>query len=184
MRRTGSQPQNIRQVANLLAIIKDALGLVIPPESCPFDFIDINEDGPLRDEYHKARRDNRMWRWKMAGAILILLGFCVWVVFMSDYTRAADVDTRVEAAVKPIQSEMMQVKNLIESATQTNATLTKAIIEQLAAREADTICRTLGRQKKETDYNERRRLRGEADEAQERYREFKKDYYPESRCEG
>ena len=169
-------------MADLVEAVRSALGLVIPPESCPFDFIDV-EEGPLRDEFHKARRANRAWRWKIAGAIMALGGFGIWVVFMSTYTRASEVDRKIAEALKPIQEEVSQIKILIQTATQTNTTMTKAIIEQLATREADTICRTISRQQKETDPNERRRLRNEADEAQDRYKEYKNEYYPEARCD-
>lgn len=170
-------------VADAVETAKAVLGVVIPPESCPLDFIDVPEEGPLRQAYHKARRENRSWRWRVAGAILGLIGFGVWVLFASGYTRASEVDQKIAQAIKPIQEEVAQIKLLVQSAADTNATMTRAIIEQLATREADAICRTLARQKKETDPDERRRLRSEADEAQDRYRDYKKEYYPESRCD-
>lgn len=170
-------------VADVVGIVRETLGMVMPPESCPFDFIDVEEEGPLREEYHKARRENRTWRWKIAGAVFILLGFSSWVIFMSGYTRAEDVDEKITAAINPVQQEMTQIKVMVLSTQTSNQELSKAIFEQLAAREADTICRKLLDQKKVTDYMERRRLRGEADQAQERYKGYKKEYYPESRCE-
>lgn len=161
---------------------REALGLVMPPDSCPFDFIDVNEEGPIREEFHKARRENRRWRWRIAGAVLCLIGFSVWVFFFSGFTLAADVDKKIKDAIQPIQVEIQNVSTKLDQASQSNAVLTRAIVDQLATREADSICRLLVARRKETEEAEKRRLRFEADDAQERYKEYKKEYYDEKRC--
>lgn len=157
--------------------------MVWPPESCPFDFIDT-EEGPLRDEYHKARRENRRWRFKIAGALIAVAGVLVWLIFFSERTTAQQVDQQIQKQVEPLKKQITEIKELVTKQTEANASLTTAIIEQLAAREADNICRILRQQTKETDFDERRRYRNDADSAQERYKAYKKEYYPESRCAG
>ena len=81
------------------------------------------------------------------------------------------------------KEEVSEIKDLVRKQTEANAQLTTAIIEQLAAREADNVCRILRQQAKETDFEERRRYRNDADAAQERYKVYKHEYYPESRCQ-
>ena len=70
-------------VLDIAGVAREVLGVVWPPESCPFDFIDT-EEGPLREEYHKARRENRRWRFKIAGAIMALVGVLIWLNLLRD----------------------------------------------------------------------------------------------------
>ncbi len=138
----------------------------------------------MRDEYHKARRENRRWRFKIAGALITVTGVLVWLIFFSTRTTAQQVSDIVDKKVEPIKKEVSEIKALVQQQTLANAQLTTAIIEQLASREADNVCRILRQQSKESDFDERRRYRADADAAQERYKVYKKEYYPESRCQG
>lgn len=175
--------RGLQAVLDIAGVAREVLGVVWPPESCPFDFIDT-EEGPLREEYHVARRENRRWRYKVAGSLIAVAGVLVWLIFFSTRTTAEQVDQQIKAQVEPIKKEISDIKALVQQQTTANAQLTSAIIEQLAAREADNICRILRQSSKETDFDERRRFRNDADSAQERYKVYKKEYYPESRCQG
>lgn len=174
--------RGLRAVLDIAGVAREVLGVVWPPESCPFDFIDT-EEGPLREEYHVARRENRRWRYKVAGSIIAVTGVLIWLIFFSNRTNADQVQQMVDKQVEPLKKEVTEIKELVKKQTEANASLTTAIIEQLAAREADNICRILRQQAKESDFDERRRYRGDADSAQERYKAYKKEYYPESRCQ-
>lgn len=103
-----------------------------------------------------------MWYWKISATVFALVAVAVYTLFFAGFVRAADVQQLAESQ---------------------NA-LAQAVNDQLAVSTADNICRLVVRQAKETNSEEKSRLRRDIDELQRRYRGYSgvSEYYPEQRC--
>lgn len=137
------------------------VGFFVPPDPSVNDWIPAGHPD-LTARAERSLKELKVWYWKVSGTIFVLAGVAVYTLFFSDFARAADV------------------KQLADS----QKMLAQAVNDQLAIATADNICRLVVRQSKETNFDEKTRLRRDIDELQRRYREYSgvNEYYPEQRC--
>lgn len=148
-----------------------------PPDPSTHIFVDPAHSTPERfEEAEEAMKALRNWRWKVTASIILLFGFVIWAVMPEGLAHSSTVDQKIQQALRPIQDQLHEM-------TKSTKELTLAVNEQVAISTANTICRLLQRQTRESDLMEKRRIRTEIDTAQDQYKSIKGVEYPEIRCE-
>lgn len=146
---------------DLVKLFLTLIGFFVPPDPSVMDWIPAGHPD-LVQRAEKSLKEIRMWYWKVSGTVFLLAAGLVYTLFFANFVRASD----------------------LESLTKSQQSLAQAVNDQLAVSTADNICRLIQRRLKETNEQERWRLRVDIDELQKRYRFYAgvNEYYPEERC--
>lgn len=148
-------------MTDLVKLFLTIVGFFVPPDPVVTDWVPAG-DPVLLAKVEKAMKELRVWHWKISGTVFLLCAAIIYIFGFAQFVRASDMNQVVAA----------------------QAQLATAINDQLAVSTADNICRLVNRRTKETDQNERWRLRQDIDALQNKYRTYMKSTqdYPEQRC--
>lgn len=162
------------------AVLKFILGLLVPPDPCPWDLVPGAQDQTKVEEVKKSMR---IWQWGISGIVSLIVLILVGSAFTSyGFATAADSDTRTEAAVKPLAENVAKIQIQLAQNENANKEMLSVLNELRAASIAVNIDRLVRRRCLEKDLDEVNSLRRDIDLQKAVYTSLAKVEYTEPTC--
>lgn len=162
------------------AFIKVILGLLVPPDPCPWDLVPGAQD---QDKIEEVKRNMRRWFTSIAA---VLAGLLVVVAgsFFTPYgfALAGDVAAKNQEAVKPLAESVIEIKKELSDNKAANTQMVAMLNELRAVAVAEGIDRLVRRRCIETDIDELQSLRRDIEAKKVVYFTLARVQYAEPSC--
>lgn len=161
------------------AILKFLLGLLVPPDPCPWDLL----PGASDQQIAEAKRDMRRYLIGISGITSLIVVALVGSVFTSyGFAVAGDVQSNTEKAIAPVSQAVADIKIQLASNESANKQMLAALNELRAASIAVNIDRLVRRRCLEQNLEEVISLRRDIDQQKAVYRALAGLDYTEPSC--
>jgi hypothetical protein len=162
------------------AFLKFVLGLLVPPDPCPWDLIPGAQDQEKIEEVKRAMR-----RWQigvssvLAATIIVLAGS---VATPYGFALAGDSNNKTAVAVKPLSEAVAKIQEDLKANEAVNTQMLAMLNELRAVDVANGIDRLIRRRCIETDPDELRQLRRDIEDQKVVFRSLANREYSEPSC--
>lgn len=162
------------------ALLKFILGLLVPPDPCPWDLVPGAQD---RDKIEEVKKSMRIWQWGISGIVgLIVLTLAGSVFTNYGFAVASDSAAKTEAAIKPLADNMAKIQVQLMQNETANKQMLAMLNELRAASIAVNIDRLVRRRCLEQDLEEVNSLRRDIDLQKAVYTSLAEVSYTEPTC--
>lgn len=166
------------------ALLKFILGLLVPPDPCPWDLVPGAQN---RDKVEEVKRNMRRWQMGISGAVALVVTVLVGS-FFTPYGFAvagdakASADASTESAVKPLTENVAKIQVQLAANETANRQMLAVLNELRAASVAVNIDRLVRRRCLEQDIDEVNSLRRDIDLQKAVYFSLASVSYTEPTC--
>lgn len=152
----------------MLAFVVKILGLVVPPDPCPWDH--LPGAVPPTVDIEEAKRSMRRWQLGMASLLAITFVGAVIAAFTPyGFAYAEDVKGQITKEILPVKEAMAKIEAKMTTNEESNKQVVALLNELKAVTVADNLDRLVKRRCRESDVDELRALRREIQEGKDLY---------------